>query len=76
MVKSGDRCLQLLVELQALDPAGMVLAWPEGETMRVSKRIDSGQMRLNIKSEKDWFAASGEVQIDEDKVMDLRALLD
>ena len=33
-------------------------------------------MRLNIKSEKDWFAASGEVQIDEDKVMDLRALLD
>ena len=68
--------LQLLVELQALDPAGIVLAWPEGETMRVSKRIDSGQMRLNIKSEKDWFAASGEVQIDEDKVMDLRALLD
>jgi hypothetical protein len=68
--------LQLLVELQELDPAGMVLAWPEGETMRVSKRIDSGQMRLNIKSDKDWFAASGELQIDEDKVMDLRALLE
>ncbi|OYO31396.1 DEAD/DEAH box helicase [Janthinobacterium sp. PC23-8] len=68
--------LQLLVELQELDPTGIVLAWPEGESMRVSKRITSGQMRLHIKSDKDWFAASGEVQIDEDQVMDLRALLD
>jgi len=68
--------LQLLAELQEYDQQAMVLAWPEGESMRVSKRIDSGQMRLNIRSEKDWFAASGEVQIDENKVMDLRTLLD
>ena len=29
--------LQLLVELQELDPAGIVLAWPEGESMRVTQ---------------------------------------
>ncbi|KAB8041189.1 DEAD/DEAH box helicase [Janthinobacterium aquaticum] len=68
--------LQLLAELQECDQQAMVLAWPEGESMRVSKRIESSQMRLNIRSEKDWFAASGELQIDENKVLDLRALLD
>jgi len=69
-------CLQLLVELQELDPDGIVLAWPEGESFRVSKRIESSQFRLAIKSEKDWFAASGELQVTEDKVLDLRALLE
>jgi SNF2 family DNA or RNA helicase len=33
-------------------------------------------MRLTIKRDKDWFAANGEVQVDENKVMDLRTLLD
>ena len=69
-------CLQLLVELQELDADSIVLAWPEGESFRVSKRIESKQMRIAIKSEKDWFAASGELQIEEDKVLDLRTLLD
>ena len=31
---------------------------------------------MSIKREKDWFAASGEVEIDENKVMDLRTLLE
>jgi SNF2 family DNA or RNA helicase len=69
-------CLQLLVELQELDPEQVVLAWPEGESFKVSRRIESSQFRLSIKSDKDWFAASGELQIDEDKVLDLRTLLD
>ncbi|NRR29918.1 DEAD/DEAH box helicase [Oxalobacteraceae bacterium] len=69
-------CLQLLVELQEMDPAGMVVAWPEGESFRVTKKIETKQLRLAIKSKKDWFAASGELQIDEDKVLDLRSLLE
>jgi SNF2 family DNA or RNA helicase len=69
-------CLQLLVELQELDPAQVVVAWPEGESFKVSRRIESKQFNLSIKSDKDWFAASGELQIDENKVLDLRTLLD
>jgi hypothetical protein len=69
-------CLQLLVELQEVNPDKIVLAWPEGESFRVSRRVESQQLRLSIKSEKDWFAASGELQIDEDKVLDLRTLLE
>ena len=70
------QCLALLAELQELDPARFVVAWPEGEAFRVSKKIDSKSVRLNIKRDKDWFALDGEVVIDEDKVLDLRALLE
>ncbi|MFT5644543.1 MAG: hypothetical protein ACI83P_002100 [Janthinobacterium sp.] len=69
-------CLQLLVELQQLDASQVVLAWPEGASFKVSKPITSGQLRLSINSDKDWFAASGALQIDENKVLDLRTLLD
>ena len=69
-------CLQLLVELQELEQDAIVLAWPEGESFRVSKRIESTQFSLAIKSGKDWFGASGELHIDENKVLGLRALLD
>jgi superfamily II DNA or RNA helicase len=69
-------CLELLTELQELDPAKVLVAWPEGESFRVSKKVDSKSVRLTIKRDKDWFAANGEVQIDETRVLDLRALLD
>jgi len=69
-------CLQLLEELQALDPDSIVLAWPEGESMRITHKASTPQLRLAIKSNKDWFAASGQLQIAENEVIDLRTLLD
>ncbi|HEX8615543.1 MAG TPA: DEAD/DEAH box helicase [Telluria sp.] len=69
-------CLELLAELQELDPAKVLLAWPEGEPFRLAKKADSTSVRLSIKRDKDWFAASGEVQVDENRIMDLRTLLD
>jgi len=69
-------CLELVSELQELDPAQVVIGWPEGEPFRVSKKVTSQSVRVNIKRDKDWFAANGEVAIDEGRVMDLRQLLD
>jgi superfamily II DNA or RNA helicase len=68
--------LELLAELQEQPAGEIVLAWPEGESFKLSRRIESSQFKLAIKSDKDWFAASGELRIDEDKVLDLRALLE
>jgi SNF2 family DNA or RNA helicase len=42
----------------------------------VTNKVETKQLRLAIKSNKDWFAASGELQVDEDKVIDLRTLLE
>jgi superfamily II DNA or RNA helicase len=69
-------CLELLAELQELDPARVLVAWPEGESFKVSKRVDSKSVRLKIKRDKDWFAASADIEIDETRVLDLRSLLD
>jgi superfamily II DNA or RNA helicase len=68
--------LELLAELQELDPAKVLIGWPEGESFKVTKNISGNSVRLAIKRDKDWFAASGELLIDEDKVLDLRQLLD
>jgi superfamily II DNA or RNA helicase len=69
-------CLQLLTELQELGPERVLVAWPEGEAFKVTKPVYTKQLKLSIKSKKDWFAASGQLQIDEERVMDLRQLLD
>jgi superfamily II DNA or RNA helicase len=69
-------CLELLDQLQSLDPAAVTIAWPEGEPFRVTRQASSKSMRLSIKRDKDWFAVDGTLDIDEGKVLDLRALLD
>ena len=69
-------CLELVSELQELDASRVVIAWPEGEPFRVSKKVSSKSVRLNIKRDKDWFAANGEVVVDEGRVLDLVSLLE
>ena len=69
-------CLELVSELQEIDPSRVLIGWPEGEPFRVSKKVSAQSVRINIKRDKDWFAANGDVAIDEGRVMDLRQLLD
>jgi superfamily II DNA or RNA helicase len=69
-------CLELVDELQALDPEQVVIAWPEGERFRVAKRSGGSALRIAIKRDKDWFAVEGELAVDEDRVLDLRTLLE
>ncbi|UVW28638.1 DEAD/DEAH box helicase [Massilia sp. H6] len=68
-------CLEFVEELRNLDSDKVVVAWPEGEKFRVAKRANAKSVRVQIRRDKDWFAASGEVVIDENRVMDLGALL-
>ncbi|HEU4853212.1 MAG TPA: DEAD/DEAH box helicase [Telluria sp.] len=69
-------CLELVDQLQRLDPGKVVIAWPEGEKFRVSKNTSKSTMRVSVKRDKDWFAVEGELEVDEGRVLDLRALLD
>jgi superfamily II DNA or RNA helicase len=69
--------LELLVQLQAqAEAGGIVITWPQGERFRIAGNAGFAQLRLAIKGERDWFAASGELRIDEDTVLDLRQLLE
>jgi len=75
LLGSPIACLELLAELQELEQGRIVVGWPEGESFRVTRKVTSKSVRLNIRRDKDWFAANGDVQVDEHRVMDLRDLL-
>ncbi|OWW21221.1 hypothetical protein AYR66_18825 [Noviherbaspirillum denitrificans] len=67
--------LELLLQLQHLGDS-IAIAWPEGERFRVGQGAGFAEMRLTVKSERDWFAAGGQLQVDEQTVLDLRTLLE
>lgn len=70
-------CLELLLQLQQqTDSLSLVLAWPEGEKFRVSRELGAKNFSMSIKRNMDWFAAEGELTIDNDQVVSLMQLLE
>ena len=70
-------CLELLMQLQTQAQAErVVIAWPEGEKFKVSHEVGTSRFSMSIKRNLDWFAASGELKIDDDRVIDLQKLLE
>lgn len=74
LVEDPEACLELLLELQDLKESA-VLEWPEGEKLSVRHQADLGQLQLQIKRQRDWFAATGELKLSDDLVLDMQALL-
>jgi SNF2 family DNA or RNA helicase len=70
-------CLQVLLELKALQDSGaVILAWPEGEKLKVSRELSFDRLHLRIRSKTDWFEIGGELQVDDHLVLDMRRLLE
>jgi superfamily II DNA or RNA helicase len=74
LIDEPSDCLDLLLQLQELGEA-VTIEWPEGEKFKVSRQLGMSDFRFDIRQQQDWFAASGEVQISENHVMDLRQLM-
>ena len=53
----------------------VVLQWPQGQSLKVSKTLSSQQMQVNITKKQDWFNLDGELNIDEDEVLDIKKLI-
>jgi superfamily II DNA or RNA helicase len=64
-----------MVEILPTLPAIYGLDWPKGKPVRVMT-VDTGQLAVSVKSERDWFRISGQAQLDEGLVLDFAALLD
>ncbi len=72
-----ESCLQVLLDLKPLQDRGeVVLAWPEGEKLRVSREVSFDRLRLRIRSKTDWFEVGGELQVDDQLVVDMKRLLE
>ena len=64
-------CLELLVQVHAGNARCL---WPGGEPIKIVARADTAALKLSIRSAADWFRASGQLTIDEGRVLDLRQL--
>ncbi len=75
LIDSPEECLELLTELQELED-DIILEWPEGEKMRISHRAGLQSFSMRIQRQNDWFETSGEIQLDDDLVMDMQRLME
>ena len=64
-------CLEFLDQIQN---AGARCKWPRGEPLRIVARASARSLALSVKSAAEWLQASGELQVDEDRRLDLQRL--
>ena len=56
-------------------PLKIVLQWPEGKALKVSKTLSSEQMKVTVGKKQNWFDLDGELAIDENEVIDMKKLI-
>ena len=74
LMDDPEMALEALIQLQALDDF-VVLEWPKGKQIRISKEAGFSEVRFSIRKEKDWFSVDGEISIDEQNVLDMQNLI-
>ncbi|MEZ4772714.1 MAG: DEAD/DEAH box helicase [Bacteroidia bacterium] len=67
---SPEDCLQILLDLEPLTDQ-IVIEWPEGQKLKIASRAALSSLSINIRKEKDWFEASGQLKLDNGAVMSL-----
>ncbi len=70
-----EDCLELLTELHELGE-GVIIKWPHEERFRIRHQATIGSLRLKIRSAEEWFAVSGDLEINEGEVLTLKKLLE
>lgn len=70
-----EPALETLDALQGLSEA-VVLEWPQGKAMRLLAKRGLEAIKLNVTSQRDWFAVTGELTLDDGRVMDMARLID
>lgn len=68
--------VQQLQQLQAMAPQRLECVWPQGQRMRIQAQAGLPQLRLKTRRKNGWLEVTGEVQVDEDRVLQLRQLLE
>ena len=77
LLENAEDCLQVLLDLKALQENGQVVVeWPEGEKLRVTREVHIDRFRMNIRGRMDWFEVNGELRLDNDLVLDMKRLLE
>jgi SNF2 family DNA or RNA helicase len=57
-------------------PFDLMLRWPKGKKVSLSKKLSSEHLQLAFSQKNEWFDISGDLQIDNEQVLELRKLLE
>lgn len=75
IIEEPDEALEVVSDLHNYkDP--LHLLWPNGQKLWVSAPIGTKKLTLSLKSDQDWFSLEGNLHIDENRVIDLKKLLE
>jgi superfamily II DNA or RNA helicase len=73
LVEDPEQALAMVEVLPRL-PAVLAVEWPKGQAVRVVS-VDTAQLGLQVRTERDWFRLAGEARLDESLVLKLTELL-
>jgi superfamily II DNA or RNA helicase len=54
----------------------VVVAWPKGERFKILKQLGFESLSLRVSRKNDWFSLEGEVKISEDRIVNMKTLLE
>jgi len=66
--------LSVLAELRDLGDRAVV-EWPLGGRIGLAAKVSRGALRLKLTEDRQWFAVTGQVQVDEGRVADFQQLM-
>ncbi|MEW6518237.1 MAG: DEAD/DEAH box helicase [Thermodesulfobacteriota bacterium] len=68
-------CLEVLNEIQQLGDE-VIIEWPEGEKLAIRHHASFPDFHVQIRRKQNWFEVDGQLTIDQEKVMELKTLLE
>ncbi|MFT4633281.1 MAG: hypothetical protein ACJAWK_000378 [Candidatus Azotimanducaceae bacterium] len=73
--EATEDALEGLLTLQTFGDQ-VVLNWPEGKHIKLSKPVGVSQMSVSLQAKTDWFQLTGELQVNANQVYSMQALLE
>lgn len=68
-----EAALELLLQLN--DVSGVTLEWPENNVSRRVRSVSFDRLRLRVEGAQNWFTLTGQLNVDEERILDLQKLL-
>lgn len=75
LLEDPEECLEMLLQIQTLPAGEVILEWPEGVRFRLLGQTSGKGFTMRINRDTDWFALHGELQVDEETVVEIGQLL-
>ncbi|MFC3120769.1 DEAD/DEAH box helicase [Agaribacter flavus] len=78
ILEDTQQALEALEQLEVAVKAEsmpLTLRWPKGKKIKLSQPLSGEQIQLGVSKKNEWFDISGELQINNEEVIELRKLL-